>query len=213
MTSDDYTLHRDDHIRSMLDHIAKSDQNIKKAIEQVGYPKARVRDHSFTTLLNVIVGQQLSTKAAATIAKRVHALMDDKVSPKAIMNVDDAALRGAGLSRQKVVYTRSLAEAVTSKALDLSALPHMPDGDAVAAITQVKGLGRWSAEIYLMFAVGRTNLWPVDDLAVRHGIAAIIGGEQRPNAKTVEKWGKRWHPYRSTVALLSWHYYSNPPLQ
>jgi len=213
MTDTDLTLHNEEHIRLMLDRLGAEDPQIRAALDAVGYPAARVRDHSFTTLLDVIVGQQLSTKAAATIAGRVQALMGGAPTPDGLMVLTDEALRAAGLSRQKVAYSRSLAEAVLSGALDLKALPHMPDEAATEAIIQVKGLGRWSAEMYLMFALGRTDIWPVDDLAVRHGIAAIIGGEERPGPKPVEKWGTRWRPYRSAVALLSWHYYSNPPLQ
>ena len=197
----------------MLDDLASRDLHIRTAVEAVGYPAARVRDHSFQTLLAVIAGQQLSVKAAATINGRVLDLMGGKADPAELMKLDDETLRGAGLSWQKISYCQSLASAVLEKRLVLGELPSMTDEDALAAIVQVKGLGRWSAEMYLMFALGRADIWPVDDLAVRAGISDIIGYGERGKPKEVDVWGDRWRPYRSAVALLAWHYYSNPPLQ
>ena len=206
-------IHSNDNIRAMLDELASRDLHIRAAVLAVGYPEARVRDHSFDTLLSVIAGQQLSVKAAATINGRVRDLMDGQVSPEKLSGIVDEALRGAGLSWQKISYVRSLASAVLEKRLVLADLPHMSDEDAMAAIVQVKGLGRWSAEMYLMFALGRPDIWPVDDLAVRAGISTIIRNGVRGKPKEVDGWGERWRPYRSAVALLAWHYYSNPPLQ
>jgi len=196
----------------MLDDLASRDLHIKTAIDAAGYPRARKRDHSFETLLSVICGQQLSVKAAATINDRVLALMDGVSDPGPLEKLSDEQLRGAGLSRQKVSYCRSLAQAVLTGTLVLAELPDMPDETAIETIVQVKGLGRWSAEMYVMFALGRTDIWPVGDIAVRAGISDIIGNESRGTPKQVEEWGERWRPYRSAVALLSWHYYSNPPL-
>lgn len=196
----------------MLDDLASRDLHIEAAVDAVGYPSVRKRDHSFQTLLSVICGQQLSVKAAATISGRVFDLMDGVADPAKLSNLSDDQLRGAGLSRQKVSYCRSLADAVLNGHLVLSDLPNMSDEDAIQTIIQVKGLGRWSAEMYVMFALGRADIWPVDDIAVRAGISDIIGHETRATPKQVGAWGERWRPYRSAVALLSWHYYSNPPL-
>jgi len=121
-------------------------------------------------------------------------------------------MRGAGMSRQKYTYSHSLAEAVLSGVLDFNTLDALSDEEAITTITQVKGLGRWSAEMYLMFSMGRVDIWPVDDLAVRAGITRILGEDGKPSPKIVDGWGEAWRPYRSVVALLAWHYYSNAPL-
>lgn len=207
----DYALTAAD-IRSMLETLSGKDRHIAAAVELVGFPNERRIEHGFKTLLSVIAGQQLSVKAAATIRERVYALMTDGVSPAALMALEDEPLRGAGLSRQKILYARSLAVEIMEGRLDFDALPHMSDADTMKVITAVKGLGRWSAEMYMMFALGRADVWPVDDLAVRVGVGRIIGHEDRPTPKALDEIGERWRPYRSAVALLAWHYYSNAPL-
>lgn len=199
-------------IKAMLDELGQSDEKIASAIASVGYPTERMNPGGFAVLLRVIVGQQLSVKAAATIYSRFVALLDNDITPERVLALDADTMRGAGMSRQKFTYSHSLAEAVQSGALDFDALEALDDEAAIATITKVKGLGRWSAEMYLMFSMGRVDIWPIDDLAVRAGIARILGEEAKPKPKTVDGWGDAWRPYRSVVALLSWHYYSNAPM-
>lgn len=196
----------------MLDELAARDEKIAAAIECVGYPTERINPGGFAVLLRVIVGQQLSVKAAATIFSRFSDLLGGDITPERVLALDADIMRGAGMSRQKFTYSHSLAEAVRSGALDFASLEALGDEDAIAMITNVKGLGRWSAEMYLMFSMGRVDIWPIDDLAVRAGITRILGEEGKPKPKTVDSWGEVWRPYRSAVALLSWHYYSNAPL-
>ena len=198
-------------IRAHLAHLEQKDAHLKKAIELVGYPDERRNPHGFDVFLRIISGQQLSVKAAATIYERFAGLMDHDPTPEKLLRLTDEEMRGAGMSKQKVIYVRSLAEAVLDGPLDLAALPSMSDEDALAAITAVKGLGRWSAEMYLIFSLGRPDMWPVDDLAVRKGIARILELDEEPKPKALDEIGERWRPYRSAVALLSWHYYSNAP--
>lgn len=200
-----------DHIREQLTHLAAQDAHIKTAIDLVGFPAERINDQSFAVFLRVIVGQQLSVKAAATIFGRVIDLVGERVEPDVFDKLTDDELRGAGLSRPKVKYVRSLCQTITDGTLDIGALPNQTDEDAITAITAVKGLGVWSAHIYLMFSLGRPNIWPVGDLAVRVGAGRIIEQEERPTEKQAQEIGERWQPYRSAVALLAWHYYSNAP--
>lgn len=201
-----------ENIKANLQRLAKTDPDIASAIKRVGFPSDRVNPQGFTVLLRVIVGQQLSVKAAATIWGRVQALAGEHAGPGDYAHITDEALRGAGLSRQKAAYFRSLCDHVISGSLDFSALPNMSDEEAITAITAVKGLGVWSAHMYLMFSLGRTDIWPVGDLAVRIGAGRIVGGPERPTEKQAQEIGERWRPYRSSVALLSWHFYSNAPL-
>lgn len=199
-------------IKKHLDMLAKSDVRIKSALDKVGYPDERRKDGGFDSFMRVIVGQQLSVKAAATIYGRLETLLNGDVCPENFLRHNDESLRSVGLSRQKITYGRSLCSSVTDGSLPLDALPKMADEEAIDAIITVKGLGRWSAEMYLMFVLGRTDIWPVDDLAVRGGIARIVGYNDKPTPKVVKQWGEQWRPYRSSVALLSWKYYSDAPL-
>ena len=211
MNNETFTLNNTA-IKMALDTLADKDHHVAAAIKLVGYPEERKRPHGFATLLRVIAGQQLSVKAAASIAARVETLMGGDPTPEALMQFDDGTLREAGLSRQKMGHVRSRWDAVTNGPLDLKALPRRNDEEAMKAITSVKGLGRWSAEMYMMFSLGRADMWPVGDLAVRVGIGRIIEMEERPNEKEMDPIGERWRPYRSSMALLAWHYYSNAPM-
>jgi DNA-3-methyladenine glycosylase II len=198
-------------IRHHLDHLAGTCDHAARALELVGYPAERRGEQGFRTFMRVIIGQQLSVKAAATIRGRVEALVGEDAGPDDYDRAADEDLRAAGLSRQKISYARSLCETVRSGTLDVDALPHMSDEDAIKAITAVKGLGVWSAHMYLMFSLGRPDIWPIGDLAVRVGAGRIVGLAERPNEKQAEEIGERWRPYRSSMALMAWHYYSNAP--
>ena len=199
-------------IEAGLDKLAQTDKDVAAAIELVGYPLERINPQGFSTVLRVIVGQQLSVKAAATIWGRVQDLVGETAVPDDYVKISDEALRGAGLSRQKINYVRSLCETINDGTLDFDALAVLSDKAAIEAITAVKGLGVWSAHMYLMFSLGRADIMPVGDLAVRVGIGRIVGMEGRPTEKQCDEIGNRWKPHRSVMALLAWHYYSNAPL-
>jgi DNA-3-methyladenine glycosylase II len=134
------------------------------------------------------------------------------VTPHSLLAAAPEALRGAGLSHQKISYLQSLAEAVLSGALSLEALTRCADEEVEAAITAVRGFGRWSAHMYMMFALGRPDIWPSGDLAVRVGFGRIMGWQERPSEQQVITEGKAFAPHRSPLALLCWHYYSEAPL-
>jgi len=198
-------------IETALDTLAAEDTDVAKAIELVGYPAERSNPQGFNTVLRVIVGQQLSVKAAASIWGRVETLAGENAGPETFAGLSDEELRTAGLSRQKINYVRSLCDTVAAGTLDFNALASLSDEDAVKAITAVKGLGVWSAHMYLMFSLGRPDIMPVGDLAVRVGIGRIVGLEDRPTEKQCDEIGMRWRPHRSVMALMAWHYYSNAP--
>jgi DNA-3-methyladenine glycosylase II len=199
-------------IRKALDTLAAVHPPIDRAITQVGYPASRRREHSFESLARIVIGQQLSTKAAATIATRVGATLGSDWHPHAVLAASPDQLRSAGLSRQKMGYLHSLAEAVQSGELSLTALPKQSDEEVEATITSVKGFGRWSAHMYMMFSLGRPDVWPSGDLAVRVGFGRMMGWRDRPDEKRVVAEGAVFSPYRSALALLCWHVYSEAPL-
>ena len=158
------------------------------------------------------MGQQLSVKAAATIAQRVGEAVGAALQPETLLATAPDQLRASGLSRQKIGYLQSLAEAVISGHLPIEALPEFADDEVEAAITAVRGFGRWSAHMYLMFSLGRPDIWPSGDLAVRVGFGRVMGWKDRPDEKRVMEEGGAFSPHRSALALLCWQFYSEAPL-
>ena len=199
-------------IRKALDALAKDHTSVARAVAQVGYPPSRRREHSFESLARIVMGQQLSVKAAATIAQRVDETVGGTLQPKSLLATSPDKLRAAGLSRQKIGYLQSLAEAVISGDLPIEALPELTDEEVEAAITAVRGFGRWSAHMYMMFSLGRPDIWPSGDLAVRVGFGRMMGWKERPDEKKVIDEGGAFSPYRSALALLCWQFYSEAPL-
>ena len=153
----------------------------------------------------------VSIAAAASVWRKLEALLGEDIPPEALLAADFDALRACGLSRQKQGYARSLCELVVSGELDLAGLP-ADDEEAIAQLVRIKGIGRWSAEIYLLFAEGRHDIWPAGDLAVQAGIARILGLPERPSEKAARNLAERWRPHRGAVAIFTWHCYNNPAL-
>jgi DNA-3-methyladenine glycosylase II len=174
-------------------------------LARVGPPPPRIRARGYETLLRTIVGQQVSVAAAQSIWNRLEAALGT-LDPATLAAATDEVLRAAGLSRQKAAYARSLAEAVTSGRLDLTALP-ADDEAAIADLVRVNGIGRWSAEIYLLFAEGRPDIWPAGDLAVQIEIGHLLGLEARPSEKLTRKLAEPWRPHRGALAVFAWHHY------
>ena len=196
-------------IKEHLDALGRIEPAFARAIEHAGYPEPRIRDRGYVTLLRTIVGQQISFKAADAVWKKVEAAVGTIEDPAALVALTDEQLRAAGLSRQKIGYCRSLAELVASGTLDLHNLP-VDDEEAIAALTLIKGIGRWSAEIYLLFAEGRPDIWPAGDLAVQEDVGRLLGHDVRPSEKRVRELAENWRPYRGAAAIFAWHHYQIP---
>ena len=194
-----------------LDAVAAREPAIARALQIAGYPETRIRDRGYATLLRTIVGQQVSVAAAASVWNKLEAALGAGCAPDALIAADFESLRACGLSRQKQGYARSLAELVVSGGLDLDNLPE-DDEAAIADLVKIKGIGRWSAEIYLLFAEGRPDIWPAGDLAVQAGIGRILGLETRPSEKDTRLLADPWSPHRGAVAILTWHCYNNAAL-
>ena len=194
-----------------LDTVAATEPAIARALGIAGYPETRIRDRGYATLLRTIVGQQVSVAAAASVWNKLEAALGTGCAPDALIAADFESLRACGLSRQKQGYARSLAELVVSGGLDLENLPQ-DDEAAIAELVKIKGIGRWSAEIYLLFAEGRPDIWPAGDLAVQAGIGRILGLDTRPSEKETRLIANPWSPHRGAVAILTWHCYNNAAL-
>ncbi|MFD1034266.1 DNA-3-methyladenine glycosylase family protein [Sphingomonas hankookensis] len=199
-----------DQLRASLDALARIEPGFATALAYAGYPEPRIRERGYVTLLRTIVGQQVSYKAADAVWKKLEATLGDAADPTRIATKTDEELRAAGLSRQKSGYARSLAEEVLSGRLDLANLPD-DDEEAIAPLVRVKGIGRWSAEIYLLFAEGRLDVWPAGDLAVQVEIGRILGLPERPSEKTIRELAEKWRPHRSAATVFAWHHYMFDP--
>lgn len=198
-------------LRKSMDALAEIEPGFAAALGRVGYPEPRIRPPGYETLLRTIVGQQVSVKAAAAVWAKLEALLGQGCAPEKLLASDFDALRGCGLSRQKQGYARSLAELVVSETLDLHNLPQ-DDEEAIASLVAVKGIGRWSAEIYLLFAEGRPDMWPAGDLAVQIEIGRILGLPDRPSEKQTRQLAEAWRPHRGAAAIMSWHHYNTSVL-
>ena len=192
-----------DHLR----HLAETDPRLKPLTEHFSHIHYRHRPGGFPALLALIVEQQLSVKAAETILGRVRAGVGD-LSPQAILDHDADLLRSYGLSRPKIVYVRALAEAFQSGTFDSDRLGALDIDTAAATLVALKGIGRWTAEVYLMFSDGRLDLFPVGDIALREAVGWLDGLDARPNEAYCANRALTWSPYRSVAAHLLWAWYS-----
>lgn len=201
------------HLELALDRLARKDRHIALALEQVGYPAERRHgEPSFEHLLRILVGQQLSVKAAASIFGRLHIALGGEFQPERVLALTDEELRSLGLSRQKISYARGLSQAVLEGRLVPAALVDLADVAVVEEITRLKGFGRWSAEMFLLFALGRPDVWPADDLAIQAGLARIKKLPARPDRRQTDALAEPWRPDRGAAAIFIWHFYSNAPL-
>lgn len=173
----------------------------------------RSRPGGPASLMRKIVEQQVSTASAAAIWGRMEAGLNGAVTPQSVLALDEAALRAFGLSGQKVRYVREIAEAAASGAVDFQRLSELPEDEAVAALTAVKGVGRWTAEVYLLMCEGRPDAWPAGDLALQEAWREASGAEKRPDEKALRLRAEPWRPWRGVAAHLLWAAYvqARPP--
>jgi DNA-3-methyladenine glycosylase II len=192
-------------LRKAVKTLVKQCAIIKTAHARLGVPEWRTRQGDYSGLARIIAYQQLSTKAAGAIWGRVEVLLC-KVTPKNVLAADIDALRGCGLSRPKIAHIRSIAEAVESGALNLKRVARASDEDAQAELLAVKGIGPWTADVYLMFCLGRWDVFPHADIGLSEAYRMITGEQQRHPPKTFLKTAERWRPYRGVAAHMLWSY-------
>ena len=195
--------------------LMRRDPVLGAAIKRIGSCALaeRQRTDHLTALVGAIVSQQLSTKAAATIFGRLVALFPEGHIPgaDAIAAHDDAALRGVGLSGQKVGYLRDLAARLADGRLQLDELDALPDELVIERLVSVKGFGRWTAQMFLMFRLHRPDVLPVGDLGIVNAVQRLYGLRTRPDAKKLQKFGEAWRPYRSVACWYLWQTLKNEP--
>lgn len=195
-------------LAASLDALAGREAAFARVMETKGRPQPRFSDPGVTTLLRTIVGQQVSVAAARSMWAKLTKRFGERLDLQALLDSTDGELREAGLSRQKAGYARSLAGLVLSGELDLEHLPR-DDEEAIAKLVRIRGVGRWSAEIYLLFAEGRPDAFPAGDLAVQVELGRLLGHSERPSEKQVRGWAEAWRPHRGAAAILAWHSYNS----
>lgn len=181
--------------------LAAAEPRFAEALALTGPLPLRRRPDGFATLFSAIVSQQVSTASAAAIWRRLEAM--GASSPEAVLAATDEALRGAGLSRQKIASGRAIAGA----GLDFAALRALPDAEVVAALTRLRGIGVWTAEVYAMFSLGRADVFAPGDLALQAAAARLFGLPERPRERALRAMAEAWSPWRSVAARLLWAYY------
>lgn len=201
---DETTLH------SGLDELARRDPDLAGLLQRLGPPPLWARPPGFGTLIHIILEQQVSLASARAAYDRLQAAVNP-LTPARLLELDDATLRAVGFSRQKSVYARHLAEALLAGTLDLAALATLDDDAVRAHLQAVKGIGPWTAEIYLLMALGRADAWPVGDLGLVVALQEIKRLDQRPDAATLSALAEGWRPWRAVAARLLWHHYLSKP--
>ena len=198
-------------IREHVEALAEREPAFAAVVEKHGIPEPRKSEPGAQTLLRTIVGQQVSVAAARSMWAKLEAAFGSPPDLDLLLAASDEELRAAGMSRQKSGYIRSLAELVVSGELDLEKLP-ADDEEAIELLTRIKGIGRWSAEIYLLFAEGRSDVFPAGDLAVMIELGRLMRLDDKPSEKQLREIAEQWRPYRGAAAILAWHSYNSAVL-
>lgn len=187
-----------------LSALSKRDPHIKKAYKELGLPPLRSRRPGFDSLFKIICAQQVSTSAARAIQNRLNE-HGNPLTPEVFLSLNDDDHRQIGLSRQKGLYGRAIAEALVDGKLSLRSVARQDDETAIAMLTELKGIGPWTAEVYLLFALRRPDLWPVDDLGIVVGYQKLKGLPERPTRAEMVDAGEIYRPWRSVAARFMWH--------
>lgn len=198
--------------RNGLNFIKDTCPHMREAVNMYGHPKSRKRDPGFATLVRIIIDQQVSVQAGAAIWNRLEKACGT-VTHVAVLSLGEKGLRQAGLSGAKARYVYGIAQAVDQGELDLNRLHRCREDTIFSELTKLKGIGRWTAEIYLMFALGKPDIMPVGDIALQSAAGRLLGMADRPGPAELEEIGERWRPYRSVAAIMLWHFYKKMPAQ
>ncbi len=191
-------------------HLRTCDPILGRIIERVGPFQMEFREPIFDTLVRSIVYQQLSGKVARVIFERLHAAAGGRITPESILKLRPARMRKLGLSQQKTNYIRDLARHTRDGTLDFATLPDLPDDEVIARLTAVKGIGIWTAQMFLMFALRRTNVLATGDLGIRNAIRRAYELAEIPKPTEVEVRGEPWHPYRTLACWYLWRSLDGP---
>lgn len=205
------TYKNEKQVTDALRLLAAQDSVLAAALQRHGPPPMRQLAEGFIGLTRLLIGQQVSTAAAATIRERFESLLDEEdeaAAPYALLALPEEAVAACGISRAKQNYMRHLAEAIVSDGLDLAALRQADNETVYQKLTQLKGVGPWTAQCYLLFSLGRADMFPGGDLALQQAIKLLYGLNDKPSADEAAEFALRWQPHRGAAARFLWHYYN-----
>jgi DNA-3-methyladenine glycosylase II len=192
-------------------HLSAADARLAELIRRIGPHRPIITANPFAALVASITQQQVSMSAARAVQRRLRELCPQRrVTPNALLALETTALRGAGLSRQKAEYVHILAEAFATRTLTAAGLRHMNDDEVIAATTALKGIGRWTAEMLLIFCLERPDVWPVDDLGLRKAVQNFFTLKDMPPARDIRELADPWRPYRSYATWYLWRSLEGP---
>jgi DNA-3-methyladenine glycosylase II len=186
--------------------LAERDEDLARITSKYGPPPLWEREQGFQTLIHIILEQQVSLASAKAAYNRLE-VAANPLTPRNFLGLTDEELKRIGFSRQKTRYARELAKAIIDGSLDLSGLGRLEDEEAKDQLMKVTGVGPWTADIYLLMALGRPDIWPDGDLALEVAIQQLKGWHERPTSREVREMSIRWQPWRAVAARLLWHYY------
>lgn len=185
--------------------LCRQDPQVAKLANLIGDFKIDLREDKFISLIRSIIGQQLSLKAAGTISTRLHGILDNNLDPESVSNLDNESLRGVGISKQKIGYIRDLCQNVKTGKLNLHELDFLNDEEVIKKLTEVKGIGDWTAEMFLIFTLGRENVLSLGDISLQRACKWLYSKDTNIDGKTLLKEkGQNWHPYRTFASLYLW---------
>lgn len=191
-------------------HIRRKDKRLARIADRVGYLKIPLHEDYYEALIRSIISQQISWSAANAILKKFEALYGGKLpTPAQFLRTRERKVRSAGISPQKYSYIKDLAQKIEDGRVELAKFEKMADDDIVDELDDVRGIGRWTAEMFLIFSLGRTDVWPVDDLGIRHAVMSVYSLKKEPDRIEMVQMGEKWRPYRSIAALYLWHSHDN----
>ncbi len=189
-----------------VQYLCERDKNLARVVHQFGSPPLWAREPGFSTLVHIILEQQVSLASAKACFDKLSTRLPD-LKPENFLTLSDRELLQIGFSRQKSRYTRILAQAIVDKCIDLNSFEKLPDDEVFTRLTALTGIGPWTANIYLLMALGRPDIWPQGDLALIVALKKLLKLERRPSSEEFHVFGEQWHPYRAVAARILWHYY------
>ncbi len=190
-----------------LENLARQDKDMARAYQQYGAPQMRKSQGGFAGLAYILIGQQVSTKAALTIRDRFYAALDNEITAENFLNLRQSKIGKIGLSRQKQSYITGVAEAIVAGTLNFNKLARADDETVRDTLSALKGIGPWSVDIFLMFSMRRADIMPIGDLGLQEGCRRVKRLRARPTPEKLDKIAQKWAPYRTAASLLLWHYY------
>ncbi|MEM8856726.1 MAG: DNA-3-methyladenine glycosylase 2 family protein [Chloroflexota bacterium] len=196
-----------DNLHELSDKLIDLDPDFSRVVARFGYSPHYGREPGFATLIHIILEQQVSLASALAAYNKLRAALDNNLKPATFLALSDEELKTIGFSRQKTRYGRELANAILRGQLNMDELGSLSDEEVRTELIKIKGIGVWTANIYLMMCLNRIDIWPTGDIALEEAIKQIKGLDERPKKEKFEQWGELWRPYRSVAAHLLWHYY------